>query len=279
MNVFGKQIFRKQIFVYISTIVTSFFFPCVEAVAHSINATRRPGQQTADFVATHRCQTCFECPVCKVMYTTHNSLVHHVGTSHSRLTFNITFKCAQCDYVNANLRATSSHYKSTHGAAVPPVDIDGSIEKACPFCHRTFPWARSCSMHIRVHHMKEASKQQAREATEKDKQRGTSTHTKWGDVEIEWFKVIKRLGPTDNTTIAKPIGTRDKFQVATFKCRFFKAYPTWLEDNFHLSQPPAPAALYTKPPKLSRPLLSHQHHPTAHGNGYQGKACQPKGHY
>eukprot|EP00731_Ephydatia_muelleri_P013878 Em0007g1188a len=34
-----------------------------------------------------------------------------------------------CDYVNANLRATSSHYKSTHGAAVPPVDIDGSIEK------------------------------------------------------------------------------------------------------------------------------------------------------
>ncbi|KAL5509853.1 hypothetical protein EMCRGX_G005292 [Ephydatia muelleri] len=118
-------------------------------------------------------------------------------TSHGHLTFNITFKCALCNYVNANRRSTSIHFTKTHGATVPPMDIDGSREKECPFCRRTFPSDRSCSMHIRERHMSEASKQRAMEAAEKEKQRGATTaRAKWGEGEISRFKeALKKARP------------------------------------------------------------------------------------
>ena len=110
-------------------------------------ARRLPGQRAVDFIVTHPSQTRFACPVCKLVYTTHSSLVRHVDVSHKRLTLNISFKCALCDYVHANLRSTSNHFRLEHSAAVPPMTIDGSNEKACPFCQKTFSYTRSCSTH------------------------------------------------------------------------------------------------------------------------------------
>ena len=83
--------------------------------------------------------------------------------------------------------------------------------------------------------MKEASEQCAREAAEKEKQRGSAiAGTKWGEGEIARFKeTLKRLGPGNNAALAEAVGTRDKHQVTTFKCRFLKANPTWLEENYH----------------------------------------------
>ena len=164
--------------------------------AHDVGTratAHHPGQQT---VVTHPSLTDVECPACKLVYTTHNSLVHHVGTSHKRLTMNISYKCALCDYSHVNLRSTSGHFRLTHEAAVPPTDIEGAMEKTCPFCPWTFPSARSCSTHICEKHMKEASAQRAKEAAEKEVQRGTSTaRTKWGVGEIERFKeALKKLG-------------------------------------------------------------------------------------
>lgn len=119
------------------------------------------------------------------------------------------------------------------------MDIDGSREKECPFCRRTFPSDRSCSMHIRERHMSEASKQRAMEAAEKETQRGATTaRAKWGEGEISRFKeALKKLGPSDNTKLAEAVGTRDKYQIATYKSRFFKANPTWLQENYHPAQP------------------------------------------
>ena len=60
--------------------------------------------------------------------------------------------------------------------------------------------------------MEQASAQQAREASEKEAQRGSSTaRTKWGEGEIARFKeVLKRLGPNDNAKLAEAVGMRDK---------------------------------------------------------------------
>lgn len=84
-------------------------------------------------------------------------------------------------------------------------------------------------MHICEKHIKEASAQRAKEAAKKEAQRGTSTvRTKWGVGEIERFKeALKKLGTDSNAKLAEAVGTRDRFQVATFKSRFFQAYPTW----------------------------------------------------
>ena len=86
-----------------------------EAAASPARTTR---SQTLDLTLVHPSQTRFTCPVCKLTY--HHSLVRHVGVSHARLKFNISFQCALCEYVNTNLRATANHYRLTHGAAVPP---------------------------------------------------------------------------------------------------------------------------------------------------------------
>jgi hypothetical protein len=61
--------------------------------------------------------------------------------------------------------------------------------------------------------MKEASEQRAREAAEKEKQRGSATAgTKWGEGEIARFKeALKRLGPGNNAALAEAVGTRDKY--------------------------------------------------------------------
>ncbi|KAL5509854.1 hypothetical protein EMCRGX_G005293 [Ephydatia muelleri] len=206
--------------------------PSVAAAPSTSTSTRH--LSPIDFVVTHPSQTRFTCPACKLTYTTHHSLVRHVGVSHARLNLNITFQCALCDYANANLRATANHYRLAHGAAVPPRDVIGSDEKACPFCPRTFPSTRSCAQHIREQHMREASEQRAQEAAEKEKQRGTATaRSKWGEGEIGRFKeALRRLGPDSNAKLAEAIGTRDRNQVAAFKSRFFKAYPTWLKENY-----------------------------------------------
>ncbi|KAL5509843.1 hypothetical protein EMCRGX_G005280 [Ephydatia muelleri] len=76
-----------------------------------------PGQRAVNYTITHPNQTRFECPVCKLTYTSHHSLVRHVGVSHSRLVLTISYKCALCDYAHPSLRSTSSHYRLSHGAA------------------------------------------------------------------------------------------------------------------------------------------------------------------
>ena len=60
--------------------------------------------------------------------------------------------------------------------------------------------------------MLEASEQRAREAAEREKQRGTSTaRSKWGEGEIGRFKeALRRLGPDSNTKLAEAVGKRDK---------------------------------------------------------------------
>ena len=210
-----------------------------EGLAEPVPGKALPRSRSVNFVVTHPSQTRFECPACKLCYTTHNSLACHAAISHAHLTLNISFKCALCDYANGKLRSTSNHFTTTHGATVPPADIAGSNEKACPFCMQTFPSTRSCSMHIKEQHMKEASEQRVREAAEKEKRRGSETaRAKWGEGEIARFKeALKRLGPGNNAALAEAVGTRDKHQVTTFKCRFLKANPKWLEENYHPAQP------------------------------------------
>ena len=222
-----------------------------------------PGQRAVNYTITHPNQTRFECPVCKLTYTSHHSLVRHVGVSHSCLVLTISYKCALCDYAHPSLRSTSSHYRLSHGAAVPPVAVEGSNEKACPFCPRKFPSTRSCSTHIREKHMEQASAPRAREAADKEAQRGTTTTgTKWGEGEIGRFKeALARLGPSDNAKLAEAVGTRDKTQVSAFKCRFLKKYPTWLKDHrppgqqaaLNLNDPPTPSP--------TSPQAMADHHP------------------
>ena len=226
-------------------------------------ARRTPGQRGVNYTIIHPSQIRFECPMCKLVYTSHHSLVRHVGVSHSRLALTISYKCAMCDYAHTSLRSTSSHYRLSHGAAVPPVAVEGSNEKACPFCPRKFPSTRSCSTHIREKHMEQASAQRAREAADKEAQRGTTTTgTKWGEGEIRRFKeALARLGPSDNAKLAEAVGTRDKTQVSAFKCRFLKKYPTWLKDHrppeqqaaLNLNGPPTPSP--------TSPQAMADHHP------------------
>ena len=209
-------------------------------------ATARHGSglRAVDIVVIHPSQTRFTCPCpgCQLSYPTHHSLVRHVGVSHQRMSLNITFKCAGCDYAHASLRSTSLHYRHAHGV-VPPQQIDGSNEKRCPFCPTTFPSTRSCSTHIREKHMEEMCAQRAREAAQKAVQQGESTaRTKWTQQEIERFKAaLAKHGPASNIKLAAEIRTRDTHQVNVYKCRFLKAYPTWLKDNYHPAQPTANA--------------------------------------
>eukprot|EP00731_Ephydatia_muelleri_P013712 Em0007g1022a len=105
----------------------------------------------------------------------HASLIRHVGVSHKSVNLNIKFKCALCDYTHANKRSTSLHFRHAHGVAIPPATIDGSKEKACPFCPLTFPSSHSCSTHIREKHMTEACQQRSREAAQKEAQQGVNS--------------------------------------------------------------------------------------------------------
>ena len=236
-------------------------------------ARRVPGQRTVDYTITHPNQTRFTCPDCRFVYTTHNSLVRHVGVSHGRLKLNISFKCALCDYTHGSLKSTSTHYRITHGAAVPPIDIPGSNEKKCPFCPRTFPSTRSCSTHVREQHMELASAQRAREAADKEAQRGTTTAgTKWGEGEIGRFKeALARLGPNDNTKLAEAVGTRDKAQVSAFKCRFLKKYPTWLKDHCPPGQPTAPNSNGSPTPSPTSSQATTDHRPPTTRTGTRAK--------
>ena len=198
-----------------------------------------------DLVIIHPSQTRFTCPDtgCRLTYPTHTSLVRHVGVSHKRMTLNISFKCALCDYTHANKRSTSLHFRHAHGAAVPPASIEGSNEKACPYCPLTFPTMRSCSTHMREKHMGEVCAQRAREAAE-EVQRGTSTaRAKWTEREVDLFKTaLAKYGPDSNIKLAAEIQTRSAAQVNVFKWRFLKAYPSWLSEHYHPA-PPAGNAL------------------------------------
>ena len=145
--------------------------------------------QVIDLAITHSTQVRFTCPVCSLTYPAHSSLTRHVGVAHKSVHLEITFKCALCDYTHASKRSTSLHFRHAHGAAVPPATINGCNEKACPFCPLTFPSSHSCSTHIREKHMTEACQQRAREAAQKEAQRGESTaQTKWTQRETEAFK-------------------------------------------------------------------------------------------
>eukprot|EP00731_Ephydatia_muelleri_P013751 Em0007g1061a len=220
---------------------------------------RNPPTRSVDFVVTHPIQTRFTCPACKLKYTTRHSLVHHVGVLHTRLNLNLNTK-----------------FQLAHGAAVPPVDIDGSNEKACPFCLRTFPSTRLCSQHIREQHMREASEKRAREAVEKERQRGSAmAHTKWGEAEIAQFKeALARLGPRNNAALASAVGTRDKQQITTLKSRFLKDNPTWLEENHHPAQPTATTSTLPEPCQHPGTLSDSQHHPIASHRKHPGQTTE-----
>ena len=211
-------------------------------VPPNTGTTSAPTQST-DFTIVHPTQVRFTCPVCAVTYPKHASLVRHVGVSHKSVSLNITFKCALCDYTHANKHSTSLHFRHAQGAAIPPATIDGSKEKASPFCPLTFPSSHSCSTHIREKHMSEACQQRTREAAQKEVQQGVSTaRTKWTQCEVERLKAaLAKYGPASNIKLAKEIGTRSTEQVNVYKYRFLKAYPTWLKDNFHPAQPAANA--------------------------------------
>ena len=206
----------------------------------TMTATVRP--HATDFVVTHPSQTRFVCPDagCRLTYPSHHSLVRHVGVAHKRMTLKLSFKCALCDYIHTNLRSTSLPFRHTHGAAVPPLPVAGSSEKACPHCHLTFPSNHSCSTHMREKHMEAASAQRAREAAEKTVRQGESTaRLKWSEAEISKFKeALTKLGPDSNIKIAAAIGSRTPAQVNVFKWRFLKANPSWLQQHYH----PAPTA-------------------------------------
>ena len=199
-----------------------------------------PSGHVTDFVVTHPSQTRFTCPDagCRLTYPTHHSLVRHVGISHKRLALKLSFKCALCDYTHTSLRSTSLHFRHAHGVAVPPLPIDGSSEKACPYCHLTFPSKHSCATHIRDKHMEAASAQRARVAAEKIVRQGESTaRMKWSEAEASKFKeALAKFGPDSNIKIAAAIGTRTAAQVNVFKWRFLRANPSWLQQNYH----PAP---------------------------------------
>ena len=129
--------------------------------------------------------------------------------------------------------------------------------------------------------MEEVCAQQAKEAAEKEAQLGTSTaRTKWSQGEIEKFKAaLARYGPDSTIKFAAEIGTRSAAQVNMFKCRFLKAYPSWLNDNYHPASPVAntpsshcssssPRSLSSQTPEESsdhpppRPSVSQAHRTT-----------------
>ncbi|KAL5509989.1 hypothetical protein EMCRGX_G005452 [Ephydatia muelleri] len=97
----------------------------------------------------------------------------------------------------------------------------------------------SCSTHIREKHMTEACPQRAREAAQKEAQKGESTaRMKWTQQETEAFKAaLAKYGPSSNIRLAAEIGTRSAAQVNVHKCRFLKAYPNWLSENYHPAPP------------------------------------------
>eukprot|EP00731_Ephydatia_muelleri_P034311 Em0054g34a len=88
-------------------------------------ATTRASGHVVDYPIIHPSQTRFACPeaTCRLTYPSHASLVRHVGVSHKRLTLNISFKCAQCEYTHENKRSTSLHFRHAHGVAVPPAPV------------------------------------------------------------------------------------------------------------------------------------------------------------
>ncbi|KAL5510021.1 hypothetical protein EMCRGX_G005486 [Ephydatia muelleri] len=204
-------------------------------------APLRETESTVALTITHPTQTGFTCPACTLTYTTHNSLARHVGVSHERLALDISFKCALCEYVHVNLRSTSSHFRQTHGAVVPPVNVDDAREKACPFNQRPFPSVRLCSTLIRERHMKERAK--------------------WGEGEVaaKFKEALKTLGPDSNIKLAAAIGTMDAHQVNSFKCRFLKANPSWLKDNFHPARSAAGAPNFGRPYPAQSPPSSQAH--------------------
>ena len=84
------------------------------------------------------------------------SLMRHVKVSHKAMTLTVKYQCAVCDFEHFNKRSISAHFSQIHGAPPPPVDVDGSKEKVCPYCAQTFPSKLSCSQHIREQHMVES---------------------------------------------------------------------------------------------------------------------------
>ena len=73
----------------------------------------------------------------------------------------------------------------------------------------------------------------AREAAEKETQRGTSTaRIKWGQGEIEKFKeALGKFSPGSNIKLAAAVGTRSATQVNMFKCQ---GLSNLVESHYHI---------------------------------------------
>ena len=215
--------------------------------------------EAVEICVTHPTQSRFTCPAprCQLTYTTLPSLVRHVGVSHKAMVLSITFKCAMCEYTHSSKKSTSLHFRHAHGVAPPPMEVDGSNEKACPFCSLTFPSKRSCSNHIREKHMDEACSQRAKEAAEKEAESGQSAaRSKWSQGEVDRFKAaLARFGPESNIKIAAEIGSRSAKQVNVYKCRFLKAFPDWLKENYHPPPSQSPSSAVPSP-KVGGPIFS-----------------------
>lgn len=97
----------------------------VTSERHQAGLLPTTSDHAINFVVLYPSQMRFSCPDsgCRLTYTTHTSLVHHVGISHKRMNLNIRFKCA------VRLRPHMLHYQHAHSVAVPPQQIDRSNEK------------------------------------------------------------------------------------------------------------------------------------------------------
>ena len=85
------------------------------------------------------------------MYLLYSSFTKHMAVKHKDIVLDVVFQCASCEFTHSSRHSISVHFVKTHGAATPPIVIDGSKEKACPYCPLTFPSNLSCSHHIREH--------------------------------------------------------------------------------------------------------------------------------
>ena len=125
--------------------------------------------------------------------------------------------------------------------------------------------------------------QRAREAAEREKQRGTSTaRSKWGEGEIGRFKeALKEAGARQQHQTSGGGGHKGQEPGGSIQ----KQIPQSLPHLAAREPPPRPARL--QPPALlhsepcqqhSRPLSGKQHHPVASSEGDKNKTSQCKRH-
>ena len=109
-------------------------------------------------------------------------------------------------------------------------------------------------------HLRDAYGGDMRTTGQKKTQRGESTaRMKWSQGETNKFKAaLARYGPDSNIKLAAEIRTRTAAQVNGFKCRFLKAYPSWLKDNYHPASPVANVPSSRRPSPSQHSLSSQE---------------------